>query len=158
MLDLFVFAAATLATRHICEMHPLISKDTGRRNEQTNWGAPRALFYSCFYTSMLLFSMSILEAAPFAWLVLFDRGSVFVRWYRVLMWTLCVLLLIVHPCMIGIILGSSLFSSQQHPPRNQTERRRKSVVATCLYVVWIALRWEKSCSLCLLNYIATDYR
>lgn len=143
MLDLLVFATATLATRYICEMHPLISKETGRRDEQTNWrDSPvpaRALFFSCLYTSMLLLSMSILEAAPFAWLVLFDRGSVFVWWYRALLWTLCVLLLCVHPFMIGIILGTSLFS-YQHPPKNQTERRRKSVFATCLSVVWIAVR------------------
>ena len=169
MLDLLVFAAATLATRYISEMHPLINhEENERRDEQKRRGNPvnrttRALFYSCLYTSMLLLSMSILEAAPFAWLVLFDRGSVFVWWYRVLLWTLCVLLLCVHPCMIGIILGTNLFPSSekqlQHSPRNQTERRRRNAFATCLYIVWIAVRWEKPWhSVFLLGNIATHYQ
>ena len=117
MLDLIIFALAILATRYISQKHPLLSKDNNNTNEQqptqskqqyqTN-NMARYIFQICLLISLLLFSLSILEVAPIAYLVIIDSSTVFILWYQSLLWVQCILLLVMHPVFLCVILVSSL--------------------------------------------------
>mmetsp|Transcript_9790 Transcript_9790/g.21173 ORF Transcript_9790/g.21173 Transcript_9790/m.21173 type:complete len:149 (+) Transcript_9790:91-537(+) len=120
MLDLIIFSFAIAATKYIGQKNPLLSSPSPSPspasgdpstpiNDHHHHAVSRYIFHSCLLLSLLLFSLSILEAAPIAWLVVIDRASLFVVWYRALLWALCVLLLVVHPSFLGAMVGASIF-------------------------------------------------
>jgi hypothetical protein len=139
MLDLVVFGAAVAATKYNSDRHPFLSSSpaaqqstmpTNAHTSRTNGDGPsprsRYIFQSTLLMSLLLFSLSMLEAAPAAWLavvtmadddiVRHDHGAsssykiacTFVTWYRVLLFLLSISLLVVHPISLCVAVGSSL--------------------------------------------------
>mmetsp|Transcript_6500 Transcript_6500/g.14712 ORF Transcript_6500/g.14712 Transcript_6500/m.14712 type:complete len:616 (+) Transcript_6500:395-2242(+) len=164
MLDLLIFASAFAIAKYISNKNPWLSSSpksaaTDGSHARADYGTDqhtrvvRYIFHSCLLISLLLFSLSILEAAPIAWLVLIDRASLFILWYRALLWALCILLLFIHPSFLGVILGASMFpkkpfvnkSSPTTPSstnRNHSEgRRRRHPLIICLNILWISIRF-----------------
>lgn len=124
----------------------------------------RAIFQTTLLLSLWLFSLSILEAAPSSWLLVIIEPSQFVRWYRIILWALCVLLEVVIPTFLGVFLtakflfddvgssgidhtssNSSLSSPPSQslkPPTNQTgERTNQHRVLILLHGLCIIIRF-----------------
>ena len=170
MLDLLIFALAIAVTRFISQKHPLLQQNdniSSRLNKATKY-----IFQVNLLISLLLFSLSILEVgAPLAYLVIIDRASLFVSWYRVLLWVQCIILLVVHPIFSGFILCSGLkfnsiigtlaitttSSTTSVSPRNRTHNlsdptqqqqdnskyasKKKNAFVICLNILYITLRF-----------------
>mmetsp|Transcript_24671 Transcript_24671/g.50837 ORF Transcript_24671/g.50837 Transcript_24671/m.50837 type:complete len:720 (-) Transcript_24671:113-2272(-) len=77
-------------------------------------------FRACFVLSLWLFSLSILEAAPTSWLVIIDQPHNFVQLYRVVFWSLIILLLVVIPSLLGIAFVLATFPSTSRRIANIT--------------------------------------
>lgn len=172
MLDLIIFALAILATKFISQKHPLLAKDNNSNNNdqptnqskqqyQTN-NIARYIFQICLLISLLLFSLSILEVAPIAYLLIIDSSTLFIVWYRALLWSQCLILLVLHPIFLGVILVSSLCTTtpanntNTSSPRssisratsvsdinnNTTNRQKKrSSFIIGLNILWISIRF-----------------
>ena len=180
MLDLIVFALAVAATKFISQKHPLLSTPSSSSttidsNDDNNIdrstittqheSITRYIFQTCLLISLILFSLSILEAAPLAWLVVIDRASLFIMWYRALLWVQCILLLFVHPTFLGVIVITSLCAdkplllsnkssstsiSQQGSSQNNVnvqhgrgkkKKKRNNPLIICIKIVWISIRF-----------------
>eukprot|EP00579_Thalassiosira_antarctica_P026109 CAMPEP_0202025542 /NCGR_PEP_ID=MMETSP0905-20130828/56679_1 /ASSEMBLY_ACC=CAM_ASM_000554 /TAXON_ID=420261 /ORGANISM="Thalassiosira antarctica, Strain CCMP982" /LENGTH=604 /DNA_ID=CAMNT_0048588495 /DNA_START=141 /DNA_END=1952 /DNA_ORIENTATION=- len=171
MLDLIVFASAVAITKYISQRNPLLSPsssstttivgdqhDTDQRSITPNNPidqVSRYIFNSCLLISLLLFSLSILEAAPISWLVMIDRASLFILSYQALLWALCILLLFVHPLFLGVIVGASIFTKKPSstikastavppsPKTNHSEvrRSRHHPLIICRNILWISIRF-----------------
>ena len=180
MLDLIIFAMAIAVAKYIGQKNPLlvpsvssatadsISSHNASNKENNDANVvvdpidktSRHIFHSCLLISLLLFSLSILEAAPISWLVVFHRASLFVLWYRTLLWGLCLLLLVVHPAFFGVILGASMFarrssiSCNNAPPASPSRsghgnnnsdgnkrKKRKHPLVICTNILWIGMRF-----------------
>ena len=179
MLDLIVFALAVAATKFISQKHPLLSTPSSSSttidsNDDNNIDhntittqhelITRYIFQTCLLISLILFSLSILEAAPLAWLVVIDRASLFIMWYRALLWVQCILLLFVHPAFLGVIVitslcadkpllvsnkSSSTSNNQQGSSQNNVnvqhgrgkKKKRNNPLIICIKIVWISIRF-----------------
>lgn len=184
MIDLIVFASAIAIAKYISQRNPFLSPrssstdiekderssrvkagqsyiDQGYQSSIASTNTPihqisRYIWSSCLLISLLLFALSILEAAPISWLVLFDRASLFTLWYRSLLWALSILLVFVHPAFVGVILGASLFVKKESDTGNTSScppsspgrtsssvdgRRRKRPLVICYNILRILLRF-----------------
>jgi len=170
MLDLIIFALAILTTRYISQKHPLLSKDSNNNNDQpttqskqqyqTN-NIARYIFQICLLISLLLFSLSILEVAPIAYLLIIDSSTVFILWYQALLWVQCILL-VLHPIFLGVILVTSLCitstvnTTNTSSPRSSINRatsvsdinnsttnrqKKRSSFIIGLNILWISIRF-----------------
>ena len=169
MLDLLIFALAIAVTRFISQKHPLLQQNDNISSKLNK--ATKYIFQVNLLISLLLFSLSILEVgAPLAYLVIIDRASLFVSWYRVLLWVQCIILLVVHPIFSGFILCSGLkfnsmmgtlaittSSTSSVSPRNRTRNlsdptqqqqdnskyasKKKNAFVICLNILYITLRF-----------------
>lgn len=134
MLDLLVFASAALITKRICEGI--------NRDKQNVDSIQAATFQICLFLSLLMFSLAILEAAPISWMVLIYRSTILIYWYRIILWVLCVLLLIIHPiCLALVIRPLTMSSSPLGLPSTVLHAGRWSRVAIVVKLIWTVIRF-----------------
>ena len=110
MLDIIIIFATVVISKRISDIHSSSSSASSTRH----------IFQLTLIISFLLFALSILEAAPAACLTIVSmadplsndytpRSAVtFVTSYRILLWVLCILLLVLHPIYLCASIGSSL--------------------------------------------------
>ena len=110
MLDIIIIFATVVISKRISDIHSSSSSASSTRH----------IFQLTLIISFLLFALSILEAAPAACLTIVSmadplsndytpRSAVtFVTSYRILLWVLCILLLVLHPIYLCALIGSSL--------------------------------------------------
>ena len=174
MLDLIIFALAILATRYISQKHPLLSKDNNNNTDQqpttqskqqyqtSNNNIARYIFQICLLISLILFSLSILEVAPLAYLLIIDSSTVFILWYQALLWVQCILL-VLHPVFLGVILVTSFCitsttnTTNTSSPRSSisrttsvsdinsnttnTRQKKRSSFIIGLNILWISIKF-----------------
>ncbi|KAL9183945.1 hypothetical protein ACHAXT_002031 [Thalassiosira profunda] len=172
MLDLLAFAAAAALARSIgrnvlpppsssgADARPKLDRDASLGGGSSSRStvhpqflrrASRLAFHCTLLASLILFALSILEAAPSSLLVLVDGASSFVVGYRALLWALCGLLLCVHPLLIGVALGTALFgaggsggaaaAAPSSSPRNRSDGGvRRGKRATIASILWTGAR------------------
>mmetsp|Transcript_29684 Transcript_29684/g.59669 ORF Transcript_29684/g.59669 Transcript_29684/m.59669 type:complete len:601 (+) Transcript_29684:139-1941(+) len=143
MLDLIVFASAALITKRVC--------DGANREKQHLDPIQRAahhLFQLCLFLSLLLFSLAILEAAPLSWMVLIYRSTILIYWYRIILWLICVLLLIIHPICLAFAIrqkaistSSSGMSSSPSSSSLLAQVNSWSRVAIIVQLLWTVIRF-----------------
>ena len=135
MLDLLVFGSAAAITRRICD-----GADRDKQNLDPVQRAAHYLFQSCLFLSLLLFSLAVLETAPLSWMVLIYRSSILICWYRILLWLICVLLLVIHPiCLAFAIHPQSMPSSSSSSSLTQVNSRIR--VAIIVQLIWTIIRF-----------------
>mmetsp|Transcript_10791 Transcript_10791/g.17814 ORF Transcript_10791/g.17814 Transcript_10791/m.17814 type:complete len:589 (+) Transcript_10791:296-2062(+) len=138
MLDLLVFASAALITKRVC--HGI---DGDKQHLDSMQTATHQLFQTCLFLSLLLFSLAILEAAPLSWMVLIYRSTILICWYRILLWFLCVLLLVIHPTCLALVLirTQTMSSSPLGLSSTLAQARKKSRVAIIVRLIWTVIRF-----------------
>ena len=147
MLDLIVFGIAAIITRRVCGA---ASDTTATDKQQQQHGDPiiqrklaRHLFQISLFLSLLLFSLAILEATPLSWSVLIYRASILQHTYRIILWCICLLLLIVHPVCFALAILHSKTSSLNSSSSSSslplpTVRNRVTII---LQLIWAAMRF-----------------
>lgn len=117
----------------------------------------RLIFQATLLLSLWLFCLSILEAAPTSWLLVVDQPSLFVQWYRMILWSLCMLLVLAMPSFLGVAVAlklsrdETLSSSSPTSPlasastTNKTTafegRRSKNILMLCWTVLLVGIRF-----------------
>ena len=168
MLDILVFAIAVAITKRVADRHPLLPSSststpgmpgraqTRRRDDgddapsspSSSTQISRRVFQITLLISLLLLSLSVLEASPAAWLaivipngrdvgirsgVAFAPPLTFVGWYRALLWAMCATLLVMHPLSLCTIFASPLLYMVERMPfssRIRGEDKKSSMASS----------------------------
>jgi hypothetical protein len=178
MLDLILFSSCVGMTKFISNTHmmspaaPPSSIGTIHKSPSEHftesygdqghllYRASRTIFQMTLLLSLWLFCLSILEAAPASWLLFINDTSSFVQCYRINLWTLCILLEVAIPTVLGVLLVVKLAgyeaitfsgiilspvaspSKASKSPRSKASERLDSNKLLLLFrVLWVGARF-----------------